>query len=215
MSSAPNSNSSVTPPPLPDGRDVLLTDDREKLPTKWAELMDASRPLPPGVAFFEKRVVVGDLITAVLLAAVLSLLGVICLPFGFWMLWSGRGDRNSGNSGEWWMIGFGVVMLFAAWMMAVSVPARWRIMQRQSRGELTRLGVFIAGDELCDANEHHYTLIPREKFSGLSGRDMKYVFKDQTKSFRLPANLVRDDPRAMTAAIEQWAGLTSSSRSPR
>jgi hypothetical protein len=191
-------------------RDVLITIDSKKLPAPWSDAVDITKPVPIGVTFFERKIVIGDFVSAIAFTVVFAFLGVICLPLGVAMLWSGRADRYDSGSTSWWVIGFGVVMLFAAWMFATSLFSNWKMMRRQDHGEPTRLGIFIARDELFEANEHGYSVIPRERFVAISGREVKYLQmdaqkKDQTRSFRLPTALVRDDPRAMAAAIEKWA----------
>lgn len=162
-------------------RDVLFTSDAAKLPPLWADAVDVAKPVPLGVTFFERKIVLGDFVSAIAFAVVFAFLGVICLPLGVAMLWSGRADRYDSSSTSWWVIGFGVVMLFAAWMFATSLFSNWKTMRRQDRGEPTRLGIFIARDELFEASEHGYSLIPRERFVSIDGREVKYLQADTQK----------------------------------
>ena len=193
-------------------RDVLIVIDAQKLPPAWADVIDVSKPVPPGVKFFERKIVTSDFLWAIFGGCVCALLGVICLPLGAYMLWADSDGRynNAGTSTDWWVIGFGFTTLIVAWICFASLITNWKLMRKQDYGQPTRLGIFLGANELLEARGDSFTLIPREKFVGLIGSDVKYTMKDaqqkdQTKSTRLPSALVRDDPRALAAAIEAWA----------
>lgn len=185
---------------------MLVALEAAKLPAMWADAVDVTKPVPPGVHFFERKIVAGDFLTAIAGGLVCAVLGVICVPLGAYMLWTERGDRsNAGSSTSWWVMSFGFAALVAAWMCATSLVSNWRTMRKQDHGQPTRLRMFVAPGELLLATEHAFTLVPRERFVGIAGDEVKYTQHNQTRSIRLPRNLVRDDANTMRAAIEAWA----------
>lgn len=183
---------------------VITTADMAKLPAECAALLDPQIPLPTGIEFFEKRVTFQELVMTSLSSLVLALIGVVALLIGITSLFSQR-QYVYDNSTDWYIIFFGVTFLFASWMMLGSLRTRWELMQRQGRGEPTRLGIFLTPQGLMEANELAYTLIPRSQFVGVVGATVRYRMGGAEKSFNLPATLVRDTPAALVAAIQRWA----------
>lgn len=183
--------------------DVLITGESAKLPPPFADLADPTKPIPQGVAYFEKKVVTADLAKTAGLALALAVTGVLMVGLGILVLSKPTLGRTS--TMEYSPLLFGIVLIFASWMMFVSLKRRREVMALQDEGTTTRLGIYLTSDCLFEVNEYGYCVIPREHFRGREGVTIKYVLGDAEKSTRLPAELTNADPAAMASAIDKWA----------
>lgn len=195
---------------MSDIADVIITGEITKLPPEYAELLDPQLPLPAHVAFFEKRITAGQMIGTVVVATGLAMLGALATLFGaYYVLEQLRSPQMT--STDFVPLIFGLVCLFASWMMLQSLRLRRDMMIRQQKGEPTRLGIFLTPDSIFEVNEFGYCIVPRAHFRGLAGANVQYVQDGKEKSFRLPGELVTGDAAGMSIAIGQWANARSGS----
>ncbi len=186
--------------------DVLITGESAKLPPAYADLIDPGKPIPTGVAYFEKKVVTSDLAKAAGLALALAVTGAMMIILGILVLSKPTVAKTS--TMEYSPLFFGIILIFASWMMFSSLKKRREVMALQNEGTTTRLGIYLTSDCLFEVNEYGYCVIPREHFRGRECLTIKYVLGAAEKSFRLPAELTNADTSAMASAIDQWAATS-------
>ncbi|MGC4043928.1 MAG: hypothetical protein QM758_09035 [Armatimonas sp.] len=187
--------------------EVLITGEATKLPAPYADYIDPQKPLAADVVFFEKKVTFEEMTKTIALSGGIGCLGVPSVIIGIAILFdhSNAGPQQTANFTP---LFFGITCLFAAWMLAQGLKVSRAVMQKQQRGEPTRVGIFLTPGTLFVATESDYTIIPRSQFRGLGGsgrKTVQYLFKGQEKQFSLPGSLVRDAPAALLSAIEQWS----------
>ena len=185
--------------------DVIITGDASKLPADYAALVDPSQPLPTGITAFEKRIVSTDLVKTIGFTIGFAMLGVIMVILGISFIRGSIGDRHGPTHHEYWPLLFGLACLLASWMMATSLRKRSQLMKDQQAGKPTRLGIFLTSEAIFEVNEFGYCIIPRARFRGLKNGAIQYEHAGQTKSTRLPQNLVNGVVASMTAEINRWA----------
>lgn len=183
---------------------VIITGEAAKLPPGYAELIDPQKPLPASVALFEKRVTLQQMMGTVAFAIGFAVAGILLIIFGFIVLFSDRGVRQT-TTLEYLPLFFGIVCLFAGWMMFRSLQLRRSLMRRQQNGEQTRLGIILTPEALFEVNEFGYCVVPRSQFRRLADGSVRYMHNGQEKSFRLPPALVSGDLSTLTGAINRWA----------
>lgn len=188
--------------------DVIITGETDNLPPGYAELTDTQKPLPSGVAFFERRVGIREMLKTIVFVVIFAIVGILIAVFGIMVLFEKDGVQQSASV-KFLPLIFGLVCLLAGWMLAQSLLRSRSLMQRQKNGERTRLGIFLTREAIFQVNEIDYRLVPRFYFRGIVGDTVRYLERGQEKILRLPQSLVNGDTAMMKAAISQWANDTS------
>lgn len=183
---------------------VIITGETEKLPPGYAELTDTQKPLPAGVAFFERRVAIREMLKTIAFVVVFAVVGIIVVVFGIMVLFEKDGVQQSASIKLLPLI-FGLICLLASWMLAQSLLRSRSLMRSQKNGERTRLGIFLTREAIFQVNETDYRLVPQFHFRGIVGDTVRYLEGGQEKKLRLPQSLVNGDTEMMKAAISQWA----------
>ncbi len=188
---------------MPELSNVIVTGEPEKLPPDYAALIDPKTELPAGVAFFEKRATLQDMLWTLVLGLGISAIGAINFLSPILSLLGIKIQLLNDLAFLGWVVG--LVFLFAGGWLLWSLTQRWSMMRRQQNGEHVRLGVFLTPDAIFEANEFGYCLVPRAHFRGLAGSAVKYLLNEKEKSYNLPEVLVGSDLSKLKAAIDQWA----------
>ena len=98
----------------------------------------------------------------------------------------------------------GAAFAYAGWLMFSSVSTGRTLERRQAAGERTSHGIFLTAEALVSHSQFDTTVIPREKFRGLNGRNVNYLLKDVPKTFGLPTDWVGASPGQVEQAITHW-----------
>lgn len=172
--------------------ETISTSLPEKLPEEIRGLLVETRPLPPGVMFFEQRFTAASLAGRLLLGLALLAAAALLVPFGLVWLFSPQKNATvyDNNNLDWWFLAFGVVVGVAGWMLVASIPACLALGRRQKAGEQTRYGVFLTSEALVWRSYFDTTVIPRENFRGLQNRAVHYESANGEKSFTLPVDWI-------------------------
>lgn len=189
--------------------DTIITSDAEKQPESVRGLLEESRPLPPGVGFFEQRYTSAIFVKRVVIGLVLLLIGAVLILFSMEFLYE-YGRHIDPKYREYFNIKeflAGAAFVFASWLMVSSLPAGWALKRRQEAGERTRHGIFLTPEALVSRSQFDTTVIPRENFRGLNGGNVNYVLKEagEPKSFTLPTDWVGGSPAQVEQAIAFWS----------
>ena len=191
---------------MSDEPDTLITGDLSKLPADVIAMLDPTVPLPPGTELFEKRYDIADMMQRVLISCVLALIAVIMIPLGIAeIVMRPKGGVTVNTQTDYWPLLIGLVFAFGTFVMLASISKCWQLRSRQAKGECTRRGTFLTPGALIQASESDTTIIPPSHFLGLSGRSVKYRYRDQDKSYNLPAALMNATPEQLHGAIDRWA----------
>ncbi len=184
--------------------DTIVTSVPEKLPESVRGLLEETRPLPPGVAFFEQHYTASTLLRRVLIAAVLGLVAVALIFSSFEFLYLRHVDPKYQEFINFKEFAAGAVFAFGAWLMLSSVGEGRALIRRQAAGERTRHGIFLTPEALVCRSQFDTTVIPRENFRGLNGGSVNYLLKDAPNSFTLPTEWVGALPAEVSQAITVW-----------
>lgn len=186
--------------------DTISTSDPEKLPESVRGLLKETRPLPPGVSFFEQRYTAATFLKRIGIGLVLWLIAVVLILFSMEFLYE-YGRHIDPKYREYFNIKefvAGAVFAYAGWLMVSSVRAGWALKRRQEAGERTRHGIFLTPEALVCQSQFDTTMIPRANFRGLNGNNVDYLVKDVPKSFGMPSEWVGLSPAQVQQAIVQW-----------
>lgn len=187
----------------------LLRDQHEikKLPPDQQQLLDPALPIPPGVQFFPEMHSWRSVILNLVGGAVSFFIG-LCSIGGAIITFTDASDRN-GNSGFGCfvgaiLVGFGVGVVFL-----LTARNRARAVRAQSRGETTRIGLFLSPSGLVDRGPFTYRYFPRERLLGvrLEGTAPMIVFRNDSgaeQALTLPTNLVGLTTEQTVRVVEAW-----------
>ena len=183
--------------------DVIITSDPEKLPPEIRALQDEGQPLPPGAQFFEQRFTLLGLVKTAVIGLVLALIGFITFIFFIATLIASFGPTTVASSDSQIIFGslaVSAVFWFASYFMLSSLLPAARLAWS---GRSSRYGITLLGDRLVSHSLFDTTIIPREKFTAITGGKVGYQLKEEEKSFALPEIVGNRGPQ-LAAAIQSW-----------
>jgi hypothetical protein len=183
-----------------DFTQVVITSDPGKLPPAVRAMVDKSKPLAPGVVFFEERFTVAGTARVLALGIVLAVIGLIIGLAGI----IGVTSPGPGSYGVW-IILTGFAFLYGGYWMFGSLRARWAVMRAQKAGEHSRYGIFVSDDLLINNSWFDTTVIPRSAYQGMQGQSLRYDLNGEAKSFALPGALVGAEHASLDDAISAWS----------
>ena len=185
--------------------ETITTSAPEKLPEAVRALLVETRPLPPGVTFFEQRFTVAALAGRLVLGLALMALCVLMIPISIaWFLDSLRhATVYDTNHLERWMFVAGAVLGVAGWILVASIQACLALGRKQKAGERTRYGIFLTPEALVWRSYFDTTVIPPANFRGVESRVVRYMGNHAEKSFTLPMEWI--GPADPEGAIRSWS----------
>jgi hypothetical protein len=185
--------------------DVIITSDPEKLPPEIRALQDEAQPMPPGARFFEQRFSFLMLVRNGAIALVLALLGLAAFVLFAIMVVESFGPTTVANSSfdsriELSVLAVSAVLWFACYLMLGSLLPAARLAWS---GKRSRYGIVLMGDRLVSHSLFDTTIVPRDKFTSITGGKVGYQLGGDAKSFTLP-DIIDDRRHELEAAIRSW-----------
>jgi hypothetical protein len=195
---------SASDPTIPSGPSVIATSDPDQLPPELAQLLDATRPIPPGTRFFEEAFTLGGMARALLVGLLLVPLGLLVGRIAVMPFHMSDGSTRQ-NPYMIYELAFAAACLIGAWLLLGSLRGRWRAMRAQQAGRGTRYGVFLLPNAILLRGMTDILAVPRGLVTAVREHRLHYLRDGKPRNDGLPKRLVGQPRESLEQAMQAWA----------